>query len=75
MDVPRYGSSRRPSAADLVELRQELDAIRASVLGKAERRLRGLTPSERQLLEAGTAQLVEEVWRLLQGERDAIAGQ
>ena len=73
MDVPRHGSPGRTSPADLVELRDELNAIRASVLAWAERRFRGLTSSERQLLEASTAHLVEDVLRLLEGKRGTTA--
>ena len=73
MDVPRHGSTgsgRRTSPADLIELREQLHAIRASVLARAERRFRGLTSTEHELLEASTADLVEDVLRLLEERRD-----
>jgi hypothetical protein len=46
-------------------LRLRLEAIRATVLARAERRLRGLTTTERDLLESTTVEFVDEVARAL----------
>jgi hypothetical protein len=61
-------SGRRASSADLEPLREHLSAIRADVLARAERRFRGLTASERRLLESTTAQLVDELLRAIDEE-------
>ena len=46
-------------------LRPRLEAIRATVLARAERRFRGLTTTERELLESTTVELVDEFARAL----------
>jgi hypothetical protein len=61
-------SGRRASSADPDSRREQLRAIRADVLVRAERRFRGLTASERRLLESTTAQLVDELLRALDDE-------
>jgi hypothetical protein len=61
-------SESRGSPADPDPLREQLSAIRADVLARAERRFRGLTASERRLLESTTAQLVDELLRAFDGE-------
>jgi glutamyl-tRNA reductase len=45
-------------------LRSRIEPLRAGVLARAERRLRGLTPTERELLESTTVQLVDEFLRV-----------
>jgi hypothetical protein len=42
-----------------------LEAARASALARAERRFRGLTTTERELLESTTGELVEELLKML----------
>jgi hypothetical protein len=61
-------SGRQASSPDPDPLREQLRAIRADVLVRAERRFRGLTASERRLLESTTAQLVDELLRALDDE-------
>lgn len=67
-----FGGSARPgrrvSSADPDPLRDQLRAIRADALVQAELRFRGLTASERRLLESTTAQLVDELLRALDDE-------
>jgi hypothetical protein len=50
-------------------MRRALEDIRASVLECAERRFRGLTATERELLEWTTARLVDQLAAALDGER------
>jgi hypothetical protein len=42
-----------------------LEAIRVTVFARAERRFRGLTTTERELLESTTVELVDELARAL----------
>jgi hypothetical protein len=65
MDVSPHGST-------LDEFREELQAIRTSLLARTERRFRGLTASERALLESSTAHLVDDVLRLLERKAHLI---
>jgi glutamyl-tRNA reductase len=50
----------------LTDVRSQLEPIRAGALAEAERRLRGLTETERELLESTTLRLVDEFLRILE---------
>jgi hypothetical protein len=58
----------------LEDVRSQLEPIRAGVLAHAERRLRGLTETERELLESTTLRLVDEFLRVLE-QFDAVSGE
>jgi hypothetical protein len=47
-------------SSDSELLRPGLEEIQATVLARPERRFRGLTPTERNLLESTTLELVDE---------------